>query len=119
VPDFETKDSGIRQEYDSGMKRDSQEGKPRFDLLIPERIGFDDQILTRWARLMARGAEKYDARNWELGKASEERDRAKASAFRHLMQWLTDETDEDHAAAVFFNVQAAEYYKARMDGHVG
>ena len=35
IKKFETKDSGQRQEYKSGMKRDLQDGKPRFDLLTP------------------------------------------------------------------------------------
>src|SRR5690606_21266015 len=43
-------------------------------------------------------------------------DRAKSSAFRHFMQWFNGETDEDHAAAIFFNVQAVEYIKGRMNG---
>jgi|SRR6185503_5522282 len=112
---WETKDSGKREEYDSGMRRDTQEGKPRFDLLVPIAVSYDDQMLTRWAALMSRGAEKYGDRNWEIGRGSEELKRAKASAFRHFMQWFTSEDDEDHAAAVFFNITAAEYFKSQME----
>jgi hypothetical protein len=30
------------------------------------------------------------------------------------MQWLTNETDEDHAAATFFNIMSAENVKWRL-----
>jgi hypothetical protein len=30
---YTTKDSGKREEYKSGMRRDTQEGKPRYDLI--------------------------------------------------------------------------------------
>ena len=66
------------------------------------------------AELMARGAEKYDARNWEKFQTQEALDRAKSSAMRHFMQWMTNEADEDHAAAVYFNIMAAEYIKRKM-----
>ena len=113
---FETKDSGKRASYASGMVRDTNEGKPRFDLILPKGIPFVKQMLTRWAMLMARGAEKYTERNWEKAEGQEELDRYHESAFRHLMQWIAGETDEDHAAAVMFNVTAGEYVKERMRG---
>lgn len=111
---WETLDSGKRDTYDSGMRRDTQEGKPRFDLILPKSLPYQATMLTRWACLMARGAEKYGDRNWEKGNGSEELERAKASALRHMMQWLSGETDEDHAAAVFFNIAAAEYFAYRL-----
>lgn len=105
---WETKDSGERQVYSTGMQRDVSTNKPRFDLLVPEGVPYKAQMLTRFAELMMRGAEKYDARNWEQAGTAEELARFKESAFRHLMQWITGETDEDHAAAVLFNVMAHE-----------
>ena len=63
---------------------------------------------------MERGAQKYGARNFQLAKTQEELDRFKASALRHMMQWQCGETDEDHSAAVAFNLMAAEYVKWRM-----
>lgn len=105
---YETKDSGARQEFDSGMKRDSEEGKARFDLIIPDGVPYEDQLLTRLALLLSRGAVKYDARNWEQATGDEEIARARSSAFRHFMQWLSGETDEDHAAAVMFNLLVVE-----------
>lgn len=111
---FETKDSGVRAEYDSGMVRDTEAGKARFDLLLPLGVPYSEQILTRDAMLMARGAAKYDARNWEKASGEAELARYHSSALRHLMQWIGGETDEDHAAAVRFNIMAGEYVKRKM-----
>jgi len=112
--EYETKDSGERAEFDSGMVRDVEEGKPRFDLTMPLDLAYEDQMLVRWARLMARGAEKYGDRNWEKASSEEECQRFRASALRHFMQWYLGEDDEDHAAAVFFNITGAEYVDNRL-----
>jgi hypothetical protein len=104
---FQTKDSGERQDFKSGMVRDIQEGKPRYDLIDPK-------FLKRFAELMARGAVKYGENNWQLANSGEEMDRFKASAFRHFMQWFEGQEDEDHAAAIAFNVMAAEHLKRRL-----
>ncbi len=111
---FETKDSGAREQYDSGMVRDTQDGKPRFDLLILRGIPYREQMLTRDAELLARGAQKYGERNFEKAQGKEELERYHSSALRHLMQWIAGETDEDHAAAVRFNIQAGEMVKYKM-----
>lgn len=110
---YETKDSGARQHFESGMQRDTESGKARFDLMLPEGVPYEEQLLTRFAMLLSRGAEKYDARNWEKATGAEEVARARSSAFRHFMQWLTGETDEDHAAAVIFNLMVVETVKAK------
>ena len=104
---FITKDSGARAKYQSGMQRDLQDGKPRYDL-IPLAM------LTRLAELMARGAEKYGERNWEKANSQEEVNRFKSSAFRHFIQWMNGDEDEDHAAAVMFNIGAAETTKDKL-----
>lgn len=111
---FITKDSGERVEFESGMRRDVQDGKPRWDLLVQADLPYDGQFLTRCAELLGRGAEKYGERNWQLANSVEELNRFKASAMRHFMQWMCGELDEDHAAAVFFNLMAAEYVKGKL-----
>jgi hypothetical protein len=93
--EYITKDSGKRQKFSTGMQRDVQEDKPRFDLILPSYIPYKEQLLTRWANLMNRGAQKYDDRNWEKAETEEELNRFKASAFRHFMQWFKGESDED------------------------
>ncbi|MGI5245463.1 dATP/dGTP diphosphohydrolase domain-containing protein [Dactylosporangium sp. CA-139066] len=114
MTDFETKDSGERAQFASGMVRDTEKGKPRFDLLMPKGVPFREQMLTRFAALMARGAEKYAARNWEQADSEAELERMLSSAFRHFMQWMAGETDEDHAAAVMFNLMAAETLRWKL-----
>lgn len=98
--EFETKDSGERVHFPSGMVRDTGAGKERYDLipLMP---------LRRLAGLYARGADKYGARNWELAATEEEIERFRGSAWRHFVQWMSGEDDEDHASAVVFNIWAA------------
>lgn len=103
---FKTEDSGKRVAFDSGFVRDVDEGKPRYDLLYRP-------MLKRWAELMARGAVKYGEENWKLASTEEEAKSFQASAFRHFMQWLDGEEDEDHAAAILFNVAAYEYMKQK------
>ncbi|HET6916699.1 MAG TPA: dATP/dGTP diphosphohydrolase domain-containing protein [Acidimicrobiales bacterium] len=104
---FETKDSGERVDYPSGMRRDVDTGKPRYDL-IPRFM------LKRLAELYARGAAKYGEDNYTLADSEEELKRFKASAFRHFIQWLDGERDEDHGAAVFFNIAAAEMTEQKV-----
>ncbi len=104
---FITKDSGERIEFDSGMKRDTQVGKPRYDLC-------DKRMYKRWAELMGRGADKYGENNWRKANSQAELNRFRASAERHLISWLDGEDDEDHAAAVMFNVAAYEAIKLKL-----
>lgn len=112
---FTTKDSGARAQFDSGMQRDTEEGKARFDLMIPNDVPYEDQFLTRIAELMARGAQKYEDRNWEQANSPAELKRMKSSAFRHFVQWICGDEDEDHAAAVVFNLMAHETIKYKIN----
>jgi hypothetical protein len=111
MTEFTTKDSGERKQSTNGMQRDTNEGKARFDLLWPKDVPYDEQFMTRIANLMARGAAKYDARNWEKGTYEEDYDRAMESAERHFNQYKCGDRSEDHAAGVFFNLLAAVTYE--------
>lgn len=71
-------------------------------------------MLERWAQHLTDGAKKYDPRNWMLASTPEEMERFRESSFRHYMQWFYGHTDEDHAAAVFFNINGTEYTKCRL-----
>lgn len=103
------KDSGERVEYPSGMRRDTLVGKPRYELV-------DRAMLTRWAVHMTRGAEKYGLENWRLANSVEEARRFQGSAMRHLIQWMNGEREEDHAAAIMFNIAAYEYVLMKISG---
>lgn len=107
MSDFTIKDSGKRESYEGGMVRDTTEGKINWALIA------DGPMLKRWAIHLTNGAKKYAKRNWMLAKGQEEYDRAKESAFRHFMQWYYDDRDEDHGAAVIFNINEAEYIKEK------
>lgn len=65
----------------------------------------------RVADLMARGAAKYGELNWMLGKTNEVHERYKKSLDRHFKQWLLGDKEEDHAAAVAFNLSGYLYTK--------
>lgn len=91
-----TNDSGTREEFPTGSVRDTREGKGRYDL-------FPVRAMRRFAGLLERGASKYGDRNWEKGQPHS---RYYDSATRHLFQAMEGRTDEDHLAAVVFNVMA-------------
>ena len=105
---FVTKDSGERAQFASGMVRDTTVGKTLWHLVA------SGPMLKRWAELLTRGAVKYDADNWMKASSEQELKRFKESAFRHFMQWYNGDADEDHAAAVVFNINGSEYVKERM-----
>lgn len=104
---FTVKDSGERAQFDSGMVRDVTTGKTDYTLVL------DGPMFERWAEHLTKGAQKYSKRNWMLAEGDAELARFKESALRHFLQWLRGDTDEDHAAAVLFNVNGAEYVKAK------
>lgn len=110
-----TKDSGKRVEFASGMVRDTQDSKPRFDLIIPKDQPYKETLLYRWASLLTRGMYKYGERNWEKANSKEELERFKASAMRHFIQAISGETDEDHWAAVVFNINAVVYLESKLN----
>lgn len=107
------KDSGERAQFASGMVRDVQDGKLNFALLR------DGPMMQRWAKQLTDGAKKYAKRNWMLASGEEELERFRESAARHFEQWMNGETDEDHAAAVFFNINGYEYTKSVRQHHHG
>jgi len=111
--DFIIKDSGERAQFASGMVRDVTTGKLDWWRLL---VG---PMARRLVAHVTKGAVKYpDVRpgvpNWTLAAGAAELARFKDSAFRHFIQWYEGDTDEDHAAAVIFNVNGAEYVKARL-----
>ena len=115
---FITRDSGARQSYNSGMVRDTQENKPRFDLINPEYLPYTETLLYRWAMLMERGAVKYGNRNWEKANSKEELDRFKASAWRHFIHAMGGDESEDHWSAICFNINAIISLQWRLNNEL-
>lgn len=154
VTDFVTKDSGERQEFKSGMVRDTQNGKLRHDLSFDGPLfwslfgdtkfktlvkaaeswytcgGLDAAarvvhaladlegglfvVVDRHAALMMRGAVKYSEKNWMKANGEEELKRFVISFCHHLKQYLNGETDEDHMAALYFNMNGAEFVREKL-----
>lgn len=104
---FETKDSGQRVSFTSGMVRDIQEDKPRYDLIWLPGV-------RRVAELMGRGAKKYGERNWEKAQSEVELARFEASLLRHTYQYLEGDRSEDHMAAIVFNAFGAEMVRITL-----
>jgi hypothetical protein len=98
------KDSGERAVYESGAQRDNSEGKGRFDL-IPI------QGLMRLAVHYERGAKKYSDRNWEKGM---DISRYCDAALRHMVKYIAGFNDEDHLAAVAWNVMSIMHHEANL-----
>lgn len=90
------KDSGEREEFGTGSKRDTRKGKGRFDLL-------PFYAIQRLAKIYEFGAEKYGVNNWRLGQPCS---RYLDSALRHLMKAGSGWKDEDHLAQAMWNIAA-------------
>ncbi len=105
---FEVKDSGERKTFDSGMVRDVTTDKTDYSLAM------DGPMFERLAIHLTKGAKKYAKRNWMQAAGPEEMDRFRESALRHFIQWMRGDVDEDHAAAVLFNINGYEYTKGKQ-----
>ena len=105
---FIIKDSGKRARFKGGMVRDVADDK-----LDPSLVR-DGPMYLRWVIHLTNGAIKYFKRNWMKASGEEELARFKESALRHFDQWFAGEVDEDHAAALFFNVNGYEFVKAKL-----
>jgi hypothetical protein len=113
LTEFAIKDSGERKEFDSGMVRDTDEGKINF---LSVRVG---PMFRRWATHLTKGRTKYPdvspgVPNWTLAEGEAELARGRESAARHFESWLNDEVDEDHAAGIYFNVNLVEFVKEKL-----
>jgi hypothetical protein len=85
------------RQFDTGAQRDTGDGKLRMSL-IPQKE------LKRVMKRYLEGAEKYGENNWMKGMPlSVYYD----CAHRHLEAWWAGEDDEDHAAAVVWNMLCA------------
>lgn len=95
-------DGGERISYgENGAMREPSTGKGRYDLISPFAI----RRLAKWMEL---GAKKYADRNWEKGIPYS---RYVDSAKRHLDKFVMGMEDEDHLAAVAFNVFAIMHHQ--------
>lgn len=98
------KDSGRREDFQTGSRRDIRDGKGRFDLL-PARA------IRRLARHFEAGGKKYGDRNWEKGQPIS---RYMDSALRHAFSYLEGQRDEDHLIAAAWNLMCAADTEERI-----
>lgn len=110
---FTIKDSGARTEFNSGMVRDIDDDKIGWHKVL------EGPLLKRWAEHLTKGAQKYPdlpdgTANWTLAKGEKEFVRFRQSLARHFMQFMNGDTDEDHAAAIVFNLNGMLYTQMRM-----
>ena len=85
------------RQFTTGAQRDTGDGKLRLSLLPVDEM---NRVLKRYLD----GAEKYGENNWMKGMPlSVYYD----SAYRHLQAWWSGDNQEDHAAAVVWNMLCA------------
>ena len=94
--------------FSTGARRNTSEGKGRYDLLPVEAI----QAL---ARRFEYGAKLHGANNWRLGIPN---DSLYDSALRHLFQAMDGQCDEDHLAACLWNVSVLIYNREQGLGEI-
>jgi hypothetical protein len=99
---YEFKDSGKREDFETGARRDARENKGRYDLIPYEPI-------RRLAVVLEKGAAKYGDRNWEKGIPLS---RIMDSMERHQQQVKEGFEDEDHEGHLLANVV---FYMATKD----
>lgn len=108
IDQFSIKDSGERAQFESGMVRDTADDKIDYTLVL------DGPMFERWAVHLTKGAKKYAKRNWMKANDEAEYQRFRESALRHFIAYLRGDTDEDHGAAVIFNINGMEYVKEKL-----
>lgn len=93
---YQVKDSGEREVFSTGSRRDTRVNKGRYDL-----ISFI--ALERLAIHYENGAAKYGDNNYRLGQPLM---RYVDSAMRHLIKWTMGWKDEDHLSSAAWNLFA-------------
>lgn len=87
-------DSGVREKFTTGSRRDTQQGKGRYDLL-------PFYAIHRLAIHFENGANKYGDNNWRKGQNLR---RYVSSALRHISKYMLGYQEEDHLSAALWNI---------------
>ena len=98
---FVVKETEQKEAMETGAQRNSRVGKGRFDLIPVES-------LTRLAKHYEAGASMHGERNWEKGMYYS---RLLDSAMRHISQFMSGDTEEDHLAAACWNLFAIMHFQ--------
>ena len=95
-------DGGDRMSFGEGRAiREPTNGKGRPELISPYAV----MRLAKWMEL---GAQKYADRNWECGMPYS---RYVGAMLRHTLKYMMGMDDEDHLAAIAFNVFAIMHHE--------
>lgn len=103
-------DSGARTKAETGYLKEPDGDRRDFSWVL-ELEGFElvpREMIERMAAHMVKGAQKYVPENWRLGTSPSSLTQFRRSLSRHVFQWFHNENDEDHAAAITFNLWAHE-----------
>jgi hypothetical protein len=115
IINYVTRDSGKKTVHSDGVQRDTRDGKTKFTLMFPRGVPMREQLFTRVAELYTRGGEKYGDRNWENSCAPDTLDHHLEALWRHFMSFFFEENqEEDHAAAIIWNINAVEQTKRNL-----
>jgi hypothetical protein len=106
VNEFVVKDSGKREDFETGARRDTRTGKGRFDL-IPT------MALRRLAQVYEKGAVKYGDKNWQKGQPLS---RYLDSCLRHVAAAADGQEDEDHLFQAVWNLVALAWTLEEVRG---
>ena len=93
---------------DSGFMREKKDDKINYDL-IP--LWF----FTRLAKLYTTGAQAKGHRNWEKASTETDLQSFRESAWRHFVQFIDGQTNEDHLCAVIFNLIGMEHVRMKLN----
>lgn len=103
------KKAGERQHTsDNGVVRSDPTGKTDYTLISYE-------MLTRYAEHMTKAVAVKGHNNWRNA-GPEDAERFQQGAWRHFVAWLNGEQDEDHAAALYFNIAGYEHACTKWEG---
>jgi hypothetical protein len=98
--------STTSRKFETGAQRDSDIGKPRMSLIPHDEL---IRVMDHYRK----GGEKYGMNNWKHGMTTSV---FYDSAQRHLLKWWQGDADEDHMAAVVWNVMGAMWTEQNKPG---
>ena len=93
---------------ENGGNRDIAEDKLDYTLL-------PITALNRITQHYVNGLKKYGRDNWKKLSTPEDIERYKQSMFRHLIQYLEGQDNEDHLAAIVWNAMSLLYFEEKED----
>lgn len=99
-------DSGAREVRPNGFMREPDTDRVDLSYLFTVE-GLDlvpRELIARIARHYHEGGRKYSPNNWKKGTDEASLKRNKRSLTRHIFQWFRGEQDEDHLAAIVWNL---------------